>query len=191
MALRVIRYGASQVGVPGRDRETCCRREKILRKVEQDRIRGHDDRALQRLKEALAEQPQEFLLAREAASLCFQLRRGVEGAGILRTALRRCPDARTEILQLAQDEFERTHPLELAELLFDTYLSQPDFEKARATVHALDARDLDKLLAKLRAKVQSLRKTHRMKITVRTHACAGSCCRGPGSGGSRPPQRDG
>jgi tetratricopeptide (TPR) repeat protein len=131
--------------------------EKILRKVEQDRIRGHDDRALQRLKEALAEQPQEFLLAREAATLCFQLRRGVEGAGILRSALRRCPDARTEILQLAQDEFERTHPLELAELLFDTYLSQPDFEKARDTVRALDAKDLDKLLAKVRAKVQSLR----------------------------------
>ncbi len=131
--------------------------EKILRKVEQDRIRGHDERALVRLKEALTEQPQEFLLAREAASLCFQLRRIVESVAILRGALRRCPDARAEILQLAQEEFERTHPLELAEFLFDTYLSQPDFEKARDTVRALDVKDLDKLLAKLRAKTQSLR----------------------------------
>ena len=131
--------------------------EKILRKVEQDRIRGHDERALTRLKEALAEQPQEFLLAREAASLCFQLRRTAEGVGVLRSALRRTPHERGEIVGLAEEEFQRRRSLELAEFLFDTFLSSNDLDKGRDTVRALEAGDQERLLAKLRARARSLR----------------------------------
>ncbi len=131
--------------------------EKLLRKVEQDRIRGHDERALTRLKEAFAEQPQEFLLAREAASLCFQLRRAAEGVGVLRTALRRTPHERSEILAIAEEEFQRRRSLELAEFLFDIYLSANDLDKARETVRALEAGDQERLLVKLRARARSLR----------------------------------
>ncbi|HZM16851.1 MAG TPA: hypothetical protein VFE28_12695, partial [Candidatus Krumholzibacteria bacterium] len=131
--------------------------EKLLRKVEQDRIRGHDERALTRLKEALAEQPQEFLLAREAANLCFQLRRAAEGVGLLRTALRRTPHERSEILAIAEEEFQRRRSLELAEFLFDIYLSANDLDKARETVRALEAGDQERLLVKLRARARSLR----------------------------------
>ena len=131
--------------------------EKILRKVEQDRSRGNDERALARLKDALAAQPQELVLVREAASLCFQIGRGFEGVGILRSALRRRPDACAEIVQLAQEEFQRHTQLELAEFLFDTYLSEPDLERARDVVKALEPADLTKLLGKLQAKVQACR----------------------------------
>ena len=43
--------------------------EKILKKVEQDRVKGQPERALTRLKEAIAEHPREFVLAQEGRNL--------------------------------------------------------------------------------------------------------------------------
>jgi tetratricopeptide (TPR) repeat protein len=131
--------------------------EKILKKVEQDRSKGNDERALTRLREALSEQPREFVLAREAAELAFQLERTVEAVGILRAAMKRSPQARHQILNLAQEEFRQHSQLEVGELLYDAYLSDPDLDKAREVVEALHDDDRERLLSKLRAKVRSLR----------------------------------
>jgi hypothetical protein len=85
--------------------------EKILKKVEQDRSKGNDDKALQRLKEALDREPRQYALAHEAAGICFQTGRSIEGISILRMAMKRCPANRPEALDLARTEFERQEAL--------------------------------------------------------------------------------
>ncbi|MFQ5599142.1 MAG: tetratricopeptide repeat protein [Candidatus Krumholzibacteriia bacterium] len=131
--------------------------EKTLKKAQQDRSKGHFERALSRLKEAVAQAPREYLVAREAASLCFELGRTLEGVGILRGAMKRCPNERLDALELAKEEFERGSQLEIGELLYDAYLAEPDFDKACDVVQMLHEPDREKLLSKLRTKVASVR----------------------------------
>jgi tetratricopeptide (TPR) repeat protein len=130
--------------------------EKLLKKVEQERAKGQHDRALARLKEAIAEDPREFSLAQEAASLCFALGRTLEGANVLRSALKRCPEERPFALEMLEREFATAHSAELGEILYESYLAVPDFDRAREVVSALAEGDRSRLLAKLRTKLTSV-----------------------------------
>lgn len=130
--------------------------EKLLKKVDQERAKGQHDRALARLKEAIAEDPRDFTLAQEAASLCFALGRTLEGANILRGAMKRCPQERPFALEMLEREFATTHSAELGELLYESYLAVPDFDRAREVVGGLAEPDRARLLAKLRTKLASV-----------------------------------
>jgi predicted Zn-dependent protease len=130
--------------------------EKILKKVDQERSKGQDDKALARLKEALAAHPDEPELVREAATLCFELGRGVEGAGILRAGLKRCPEERASLLELAREEFDSTSAFEVGELLFDAAFGEPDYVRAREAVEAMRESDRERLFTKVHAKVSAL-----------------------------------
>src|SRR2546426_3142664 len=130
--------------------------EKVRKKVEQDRARGQLDRALARLKEAIAQSPREFSLAQEAVGLCFEMGRTLEGVNLLRAAMKRCPGERPYAVALLESEFAKTKQLELAEMLYDAYLSQPDLDKARELLQDLAQAERTKLVSKLRAKVTSL-----------------------------------
>ena len=130
--------------------------EKLLKKVEQERAKGQYDRALARLKEAIAEDPRDFTLAQEAASLCFALGRTLEGANVLRGAMKRCPQERPFALEMLEREFGTAHSAELGEILYESYLAVPDFDRAREVVIALAEGDRSRLLAKLRTKVTAV-----------------------------------
>ena len=131
--------------------------EKILKKVEQDLRKGNDEKALQRLKDALAREPREYPYARAAAALCFQTGRTLEGVSVLRNAMKRVPSARPDALEMAREEFQESRQLEIGELLYDAYLAEPDYELARSVVENLDGRDAEKLLHKLQSKLKALR----------------------------------
>lgn len=131
--------------------------DKVLKKVEQDRSKGNDEKALQRLKEALAREPRQYPLAREAADICFQTGRSIEGVSILRTAMKRCPSDRADALALAREEFQRGRQLEIGELLYDACLAKPDFAEARDVVEYLAEPDRENLLHKLQSKLKALR----------------------------------
>jgi len=127
--------------------------EKLLKKVEQDRSKGQLERALTRLKEAIAQNPRSFELSREAAELCFGLGRTLEGTNILRAVMKRAPSERPIALELLEREFATNKLPELAETLYDSYLALPDYDRARDVVLALAAGERTKLLAKLHGKV--------------------------------------
>jgi tetratricopeptide (TPR) repeat protein len=130
--------------------------DKLLKKVEQERSKGQLDRALARLKEGIAENPRDFHLAEEAATLCFQLGRTLEGAGILRTAIKRCPSERGHALEMLEREFATASSLELGEILYEAHLAQLDYDHAREVVGALSEPDRAKLRSKLRTKITSV-----------------------------------
>jgi len=127
--------------------------EKLLKKVEQERSKGQLERALTRLKEAMALDPRSFELAREAAELCFGLGRTLEGTNILRAAMKRAPSDRPVALEMLEREFAANKLPELAETLYDSYLSLPDYDRARDVVTGLAEGERTKLLAKLHGKV--------------------------------------
>ena len=131
--------------------------ERLLKKVEQERAKGQLDRALGRLKEAITEHPRDFELAREAAGLCFEMGRTLEGANILRAAIKRCPGERAFALELLQREFAANHQAELGEILYETYLAQGDLDRARDVVVNLADGDRAKMLAKLQTKIASVK----------------------------------
>ncbi len=130
--------------------------DKLLKKVEQERSKGQLDRALARLKEGIVENPRDFDIAREATELCFELGRTLEGAGILRAAMKRCPSGRATAIELLEREFANNHPLELGEILYESYLGQPDYDRARDVLTVLTDADRGKLLSKLRTKLTSV-----------------------------------
>ncbi len=131
--------------------------DKILKKAEQERRKGNDDKALERLKEALAREPRQYPYARAAALICFETGRTIEGVSILRAAMKRVPSERPDALELAREEFQQGHQLEIAELLYDAYLAEPDYDQARAIVEDLTDSDAEKLLHKLQSKLSALR----------------------------------
>lgn len=130
--------------------------EKLLKKVEQERSKGQLDRALARLKEGLVANPRDFLLAQEAATLAFQLGRTLEGAGILRAAMKRCPGERGAAMEMLEREFSTESSLELGEILYEAHLAHADFDRAREVIAALAEADRTKLQSKLRTKITSI-----------------------------------
>jgi tetratricopeptide (TPR) repeat protein len=130
--------------------------DKLLKKVEQERAKGQFERALARLKDAIAANPRDFKVVHEAATLCFELGRTLEGASLLRPALKRFPQERVQILEMLEREYTSTRQGELGETLYETYLSQGDLDKAREVIANLGEPDRNKLLAKLRTKITSV-----------------------------------
>jgi len=131
--------------------------EKLLKKVAEERAKGQHDRALTRLKEGIAESPRDFEIVREAAALCFELGRTLDGAGLLRAAMRRLPASRPVAIEMLEVEFNPARPLELGEILYEAHLMAPDYDHAREIANALAETDRVKLLSKLRTKLASVR----------------------------------
>ena len=134
--------------------------EKTLKKVDQERSRGNFERALERLKEAMAEHPGVMSLVREAVTLSFDLDRAREGVTTLRMAMKRGgADDRAELVAFAREEFQRQARIELGELLFELALGDGSFDVARDVVAKLSEADQQRLLAKLSAKVDAVRES--------------------------------
>jgi tetratricopeptide (TPR) repeat protein len=108
--------------------------EKVLKRIHQDRGKGDLKRAKARALDGLKKWPDDYELAMEAVQLCFDLNDSREAVSLLKTALKRHPKKRAQVMNLAREQFAvSSNPL-LGGFIIEVMMRSRSFEAVQEII---------------------------------------------------------
>ncbi len=106
--------------------------EKVLKKINQERLKGDNKRALSHALEGLEKYPDDLEIALEAIQLCFDASDHVQSVALMKAAIRKHPKERAKILTMARESLADNFTPLLGSFVIETLLRSRNIEEIRA-----------------------------------------------------------
>ncbi|MBN2184873.1 MAG: tetratricopeptide repeat protein [Candidatus Krumholzibacteriota bacterium] len=105
--------------------------EKVLKKIQQDRLKGDLKQALQRALDAHAKWPDDFGLTLEAIQLSFERSDYKQSVTLMKDAIRRNPKKRSQIMGMARETLQQNFSPFLASFILEILLRSRNIDDIR------------------------------------------------------------
>ncbi|MDH3196653.1 MAG: tetratricopeptide repeat protein [Candidatus Krumholzibacteria bacterium] len=127
-----------------------------LEKALQDKAKGNFDRALKRLREAIAKSPDVLEPYLEAADVCLEGGESLQATQFLKKATKKFESDRAKIRDFAREKLRALGDEVLAKFLVEEAVRKRDLEEAEVTLQDVPDRTVRDLLQRTRTKRQSM-----------------------------------
>jgi len=130
--------------------------EKILKKIFQERSRGNLDRARKHALKGYEKWPGNFDICMELIHLCIESSDYHEAVKYMKSAAKKNPATRNEIIQFATESFYNHADPFLGSFIIESYIRSSDIEKVRNFLGGVSAEYIQSLIKRSQTKSEGL-----------------------------------
>ncbi|HEU4928223.1 MAG TPA: tetratricopeptide repeat protein, partial [Candidatus Krumholzibacteria bacterium] len=126
-------------------------------KARQERKRGHYDKAVKRLEQAIAQHPDELELYLDAVDACIEGGEVVQATTFLKTAQEKFTNDKERVAEFVRDKLTAVHDPALARCVIENAVKRRDLESALEHLEQVPDHVARDLVARAKTKTQSLK----------------------------------